>query len=259
MAIPGTSAGRVATPDGIGHGLIGWAVSRRNQLAFSWCGPLYVAGILVGLCLIAGFIPPPHADLTGREIAARYGDGTTAIRIGLFVAIASTALYAPFAALISAQMLRIEGRRSPLLAFTQLVNGAIGSLVLMLAFIFMMVAAFDPGRPPEITKAINELGWICLVIPFPPFCLQYIAIGIAILQDPHPEPTFPRWVAYYNFWIALAFIPTGFVGFFKTGPFAWHGLISFWLAVAAYAGWFVVMTYATRRAITAHTHDDGLA
>jgi hypothetical protein len=119
----------------------------------------------------------------------------------------------------------------------------------MLAFMFMMVAAFDPSRPPEITKAINELGWISLVIPFPPFCLQYIAIGVAILQDPGERPVFPRWVAYYNFWVAFAFIPTGFVGFFHAGPFAWHGLISFWLAVAVYAGWFIVMTIALRRAI----------
>jgi hypothetical protein len=215
----------------------------------SWCGPLYIAGILIGLCLIAGFIPPPRASLTAGQVVARYRSNLTGIRIGLFIAITFTALYAPFAAVISVQMLRIEGRRRPFLTYMQLANGAIGSLVLMLAFMFMMVAAFDPGRPPEITKAINELGWISLVIPFPPFCLQYIAIGIAILQDPGDTPVFPRWVAYYNFWIAFAFIPTGFVGFFHTGPFAWHGLISFWLAVAVYAGWFIVMTIALRNAI----------
>jgi hypothetical protein len=233
--------------------VIGFALSAKNQMLCSWCGPVYVAGILIGLCLIAGFIPPPRANLTANEVVERYRSNTTGIRIGLFIAIASTSLYAPFTALISTQMLRIEGPRRPTLAYVQLVNGAIGSLVLMLAFMFMMVAAFDPGRPPEITKAINELGWITLVIPFPPFCLQYIAIGIATLQDPGETPVFARWVAYYNFWVAFAFIPTGFVGFFKVGPFAWHGLISFWLAVAVYAGWFIVMTIALRRAIRQET------
>jgi hypothetical protein len=223
-------------------------VSRRNQMLCAWCAPLYVLGILVGLVLIAGLIPPPKAHESAAQVADLYRDHTDRIRIGLFIAITFTALYAPLAGVITTQMLRIE-KRNPVLAWVQLGNGVIGSLILMIAFIFMMVAAFDPGRDPDITKALHELGWIFLVIPFPPFCIQYCAIAAGILQDPSPEPVFPRWIAYYNLWIAIAFIPTGLVGFFHTGPFAWHGLISFWVAVAAYAGWFFVMFYGLRRAI----------
>lgn len=228
-------------------------MSRRNQMACAWCAPLYVLGILVGLCLIAGLIPPPKAHESAAEVAALYRDDTDLIRIGLFIAIAATALYAPLAGVITTQMLRIE-RRNPVLAWVQLGNGAIGSLVLMLAFMFMMVAAFDPGRDPAITKALHQAGWIFLVIPFPPFCIQYVAIAAAILQDESAKPVFRRWVAYYNLWIAVAFIPTGLVGFFHEGPFAWHGAISFWLAVAAYAGWFIVMFVALRSAIR-NEHD----
>jgi hypothetical protein len=220
-----------------------------NQKVLAWCGPAYVLAIVVGLVLVAGFIPPPRPSLSAHQIAQVYAQNPTGIRIGLFIAISGTALYAPFAAAISAQMLRQEDRRRPVLAYVQLINGGLGSLVLMLAFMFMMVAAFDPGRPAEITKVINELGWIFLVIPFPPFCIQYVAIALAIFQDPSARPLFPRWVAYYNIWIAVAFLPTGLVGFFHHGPFAWNGAISFWLAVAVYAGWLLVMTWALLRSI----------
>jgi hypothetical protein len=66
----------------------------------------------------------------------------------LFITIAATSLLAPFTAAITIQMLRIEDRKRPVLAYAQLVNGAIGSLVLMIAFIIMMVAAFDPMAAP---------------------------------------------------------------------------------------------------------------
>jgi hypothetical protein len=225
------------------------AVSYRNQMALTWCGPIYIVGFVIGFIILAGFIPPPHANLTANQIANVYRHNTDGIRAGLFIALGITCLYAPFAAVIATQMLRLEQGRRPLLTFVQLGNGVIGSLQLMIAFIIMMVAAFDPGRSPEITKVINELGWIMLVIPFAPFCIQYLAIATAILQDDSPDPLFPRWVAYYNILITVGFIPTGFVGFFHTGPFAWHGLIAFWFPVIEYGGWFVVMTWALRRAI----------
>ena len=34
--------------------------------------------------------------------------------------------------------------------------------------------------------------------PHLPFLIQYVCIGVAILQDAGAEPVFPRWVAYYN-------------------------------------------------------------
>lgn len=132
---------------------------------------------------------------------------------------------------------------------TQLVNGAIGSLVLLIAFMVMMMAAFDPARPAEVTKAMHDMGWLMLLLPYTPFCIQYIAIGVQILQDQSAQPLFPRWVAFYNFWVAISFLPTGIVGFFKVGPFTWHGLFGFWVPTISYGLWFMVMFFALRSAI----------
>jgi len=40
---------------------------------------------------------------------------------------------------------------------------------------------------------------------------------------------------------AILFIPGGLIAFFKTGPFAGDGILTFWLPFAVFFGWFVVM------------------
>jgi hypothetical protein len=220
----------------------------RNQMIHAWCGPACVILTVISLVVIARLIPPPPAYLSADQVATMYREHLFAIRFGLFIAIGATSLLIPFSAAISIQMMRKEGSR-PILVFTQLAGGATGALVLIIAFMVMMMAAFDPERPVEVTKAIHDMGWLMLLLPYSPFCLQYIAIAMIVLQDTSGRPLFPRWIAYFNIWIAISFIPTGLVGFFKTGPITWHGVIGFWIPTISYGTWFVVMFLALRSAI----------
>lgn len=220
--------------------------SYRNQMLAAWCGPVLIVITLVSLIVVARLIPPPPADLSAQQVASLYAGHTLAIRFGLFISIGATALLIPFSAAIAVQMSRREGPL-PIMALTQLAGGATGALILVVAFILMMAAAFDPSRPIEITKALHDAGWLMLLVCYSPFCVQYVAIAIFGLQDTSNRPLFPRWVAYYNIWVAISFIPTGTVGFCMTGPFAWHGLIGFWIPIASYGAWFFIM-FATLQA-----------
>jgi len=60
-----------------------------------------------------------------------------------------------FAAGISAQLQRIEGRTTPWV-FVQLMGGVMGNVPFALTGIIWTVAAFRPDRSPEITQAIND-------------------------------------------------------------------------------------------------------
>jgi hypothetical protein len=60
-------------------------------------------------------------------------------------------------------------------------------------------------------------------------------------------------VAYLNIWVAVVFIPTGIITFFKTGPFTYGGLLGFYIPLAVFAVWLIAMPCALIRAIRAET------
>jgi hypothetical protein len=122
-------------------------------------------------------------------------------RSGHLVIALSGALFAPFVAVISIQMRRIEGA-SPILTYTQLCSGSIGALFFIIPSILFGVAAYRPDRPPELILLLNDLAWFCAVMP----------VAAAFVQ---------------NVAIALLFAPGGLITFFKSGPFAWNGLLAF--------------------------------
>jgi hypothetical protein len=66
--------------------------------------------------------------------------------------------------------------------------------------------------------------------------------GLDILNDKRPTPMFPRWTAWFSFWAAILFVPAGAVLIFKTGPFAWNGLIAFYIPVITFFAWLMLMS-----------------
>src|SRR5262249_59457655 len=93
------------------------------------------------------------------------------------------------------------------------------------------------------------LGWLMFVMVFPAYTLQMICIAIAGFIDKSPHPTWPRWAAYLNLWVAFSGMGGGLAVFFKTGPFAWNGLIGFYLPISVFAIWLGITTVLLIRAI----------
>jgi hypothetical protein len=112
-----------------------------------------------------------------------------------------------------------------------------------------LVTAYRPDRSPELTYLMNDMCWIMAVIPWGPAFIQNIIIAVAALTDKSPQPIFPRWLAYLNIWVSIAYIPGGLLPFFKSGPFAWNGIFVFWLAGSVFIIWFVAMTAMLLKAI----------
>jgi hypothetical protein len=110
----------------------------------------------------------------------------------------------------------------------------------------MTVIAFRPDRSAELSVTLNDIAWLVFITPIAPFIIQNIAIGIAILRD--EGRLLPRWVAYLNFWIAASFVPDPLAYFFHSGPFAWNGILVFWLALTTYAVFLVGMGLVLRGA-----------
>jgi uncharacterized membrane protein YciS (DUF1049 family) len=81
-----------------------------------------------------------------------------------------------------------------------------------------------------------------------PTFFQLLVIAMAIFDDKE-QKVFPRWLGYLNVWVAIGFTPTALIYFFKHGPFAWNGLLAFWLALTIFCGWFLTMFVYVVRAI----------
>lgn len=204
------------------------------------CGPAFVVLFIGGWWLIAGFVPPHPPTMDADALAAVYAANTGLIRFGILLAMISTAFVLPFTAILAAHIRRIE-QGLPVLTYTELIGGALTTVILLVPTVLWSLAAFRPERSPEIILVLNDFAWMFFLMTFAPVCMQILALALAVLLDRRRPPRFPRWVGYFNVWVAVLFAPGGLLTFFKEGPFAWNGVLSFWLPLVAFVAWFFVM------------------
>jgi len=225
------------------------------QKASVWCGPGMVLACLAGFFMLAGFVPPPSPGASASKIVTFLSQDTGVIRLGIVVVVFGAALPAPWMAMISVQLKRIEGRQSPL-TYLQLLLGACLLLEFILPMMALQAAAFRTGRPDEIVLALSDWGWMTFFGVTSTVVLQAAVIGIGILTNRRSVPLFPRWAGYFNLWIAVLFTPGTVLVFFKSGPLAWNGLFVFWMPFAAFFSWVLVMTWLLLQAIDSRDDSD---
>ncbi len=214
----------------------------RNQVACAWCGPLMTLLFFIGLLPIGHFIWPPAPSLSAEQIAAWFAHDTVNKRLGLFIAMLGTGLLAPFYAVISAQMRRIEGAPRTLV-YAQLAAAACTVLEIILPLMLWQGVAYRPERDPVVTQALNDVAWLTFIGTTTTVLVQNAIIGVIVLQDRNPVPVYPRWYAYLNFFAVLGVFPAGLVVFFKEGPLAWNGIIVWGIGVAIFFIWICVTAY----------------
>lgn len=219
---------------------------RRIQVAMAWCGPAFVVLLFGGWGLLGGMIPLISAGDSPAEVAAAYDASTTRQLTGLLLGLIGCFTTVPYFIVISLQLRRMEGR-VPSLAILQLCSGLIVCVVLTIPMLLFIATAFRPERPVEVTQTLNDINYVLLILPWPPIIGQLVAIGVAVLAD--RGRVFPRWVAGYSFWVAFLLLPASFIIFFRTGIFAWTGLVGFWIPAAVFGTWYLVMTQVLLRAI----------
>jgi hypothetical protein len=230
------------------------------QRISAYLGFVWVALFFVGFWAIARFVPPPSPALGPQEIKDFFAANTAGIRVGMLINMLAGALMLPWCASWAVQMKRIEGRTSPL-TYTMIMCGACLVLELIFPCAFWEVAAFRPEGDAEMIQRLNDLAWLPFLGILSTAVIQGFVMGAAILQDKCPQPAFPRWAGYFNFWIVMMFFPACFIYFFKSGPFAWNGLLAWWLIVFVFATWILVDTVVLLKAIRhqeAHPDPAGL-
>lgn len=229
--------------------------SRRLQTLCTWCGPAFVVLLFGGWGLLGGFIPLIPASFDPVQVAHAYGDNVNLHRFGTILGLIGIFLTIPFFYAISMQIRRTEPR-IPSLAILQFASGIIVTVVLIIPELLFIGGLFRPDRPAELTQLVNDLSYVMLILPWPPILGQLFALTAAIFRDDDEHPVFPRWLGYFNLWVAVLLLPASMIIFFKSGPFAWTGIIGFWIPAAVFGIWYLVMTAVLLRAIREEAQND---
>jgi hypothetical protein len=226
------------------------------QRLCAWCGPLMTVVFFIGFIPLAHFLPPPSPEAGAAEIAQMYRDNALGIRIGMFLVLIVAGLFLTFGVSITMQTRRIEGPGYPIMSYLQLPVMGLSAVIAAFCAIFWEAAAYRPDNTsPDVTRALNDLGWFTFLWPWVPFSLWCVAIAVPVLRDRSAAPVYPRWVAYLNIWTAILFLPAGVIVFVKRGPLAWNGVFAFYIPLFVFFGWVMAMAFVTLRAISTASGD----
>lgn len=234
-------------------------ISPIIRRCFIWSGPILIALATVTIVGVMRLVPPPRPAWSAERIAAVYRDHQTSILIGCLIFITATVLMLTWASVLIAQCRRVEGP-FPFLTYAQMMFAACCFMVAMLIGMTWALAAFRPDDvSPEITRTVNDLAWFLFLYTWPPFSAWFVVIAITVFSDKSENPLYPRWIAYFNLWCALLTVPAGLMAFFKSGPFAYDGLIAMYIPFAIFFVWMIGMTVQMLKVQTSDENSGGRA
>ena len=224
-------------------------MTERAQRIMIWWSMSFMLIFGFTYYFLIGMLPLPPATWTPAEIAAFYSENAFRIRLGAMIMSWTSAFALPIYVVIAVQMARLE-KGVPIWSILQLVGGAMMTIFLVLPPVFWGIAAYNPGRDPQVTAAIHEIANLILVTTDQYFIFQMVALAwVSLTQKVDPHSPFPRWLGYFTIWGALMF-ELGAIAFLpKTGPFAWNGLFVFWFPFCIFGTWISVVAWSLLRAI----------
>lgn len=219
--------------------------SRQKRLSawrlLAWAGPAYCILEALSWGLVAGFLPPPMQSWSAVEVHQFYLDHNFSIRLGMMMTLFFAPLYYIWSTVVSKLMARVEGPDS-VFSTIELLGGFATVIVTFGACCAFLSAGLDTAaKSPQDIKAINDLGWMWFNPTAMVTVFQMTAFGLAFLQDRRKVPLMPRWLSWFSFAMVGTLLVALFTPFFNRGPFAWHGLLTYYVGLGGYFVWIAVV------------------
>jgi hypothetical protein len=221
------------------------------QRVGAWSGTVMI--LLYGTCFsgLARLFPPLSPTASAEDIAQFFVDHKVWIRFGVAGALLTAVLALPFLAALVLRIRRAEGGWG-MLSITQVFAATIFVPALIFPLMMLAAAAFRPeDRPPEITRALNDLFWLWFIGIVGTIVIQNATLAIAAFVDTTDPPTFPRWYGYLNLWVATLSMPGCVVVVCTDGPLAWHGVFAFYFPGLVLVVWIFGTTAVINRSVVA--------
>jgi uncharacterized membrane protein YdcZ (DUF606 family) len=205
--------------------------TQKFGIACSWIFSVLTA---VGWLGIAHFYQPPPADLVLAE-THRWFTETYAQRVivGCTIFYIACGFLVPASIQFGIMLAKIEGKW-PLLSITAAVSGIFISLIIFLNACAWIVAAYRPESGPDVVQAWYDWAWMSFLLGWIYLAVEMLATAIVELRDTSDHPMVPHWFAWLTIASVMGVITAAGPAFFKSGVFAYHGRLGFYLPMAVW-------------------------
>ena len=221
-----------------------------------WLALLFGLVQLVAFFAFPGFFPPMSPGMSPAHVARFYEQHRAMIRFSMVTFNVCEVMVMPLYMVVVYQMKRM-GTPTQVLAYGYLSAVVSGVTLFAISDLLWLIAAFRPGRDPQLIQLLNDTAWIVFTAPVGMIVAQNLCLALAVKLDARPDPVFPRWLAPLSVVIALAILPSACAAAVTSGPLAWNGAISFWLRIVAYSVFLVVLFGVSWNAVARQERDDG--
>jgi hypothetical protein len=223
------------------------SVIRKANLIGAWCGIAYIVLLLVGWWVVGGFFPMHRPSAGADEIARFYHHGVVGIRLGMVIVMWGAAVFLPFTSTIADFVARFEGRNGPLTR-TMTMAGYANAMLTFYPPLWWITASWRAAeRSADTTRLLNDIAWLQFIGGLALVMPMFVVLAVVSLADKSDNPVFPRWFGYQSIMTFTLFLPDQLLFFFKSGPFAWNGLLGFWIPLTVFCGWFITIFVLMRR------------
>jgi hypothetical protein len=228
-------------------------LSLNLELFSAWCGPIFVSLFVIFFGIFGHNLPaPPSAAWTVQTTGGWVVEHLDSLRFGWIMCLVTMGFYIPWSGQISAHMMRIEDAR--VMTYSQLIGGALTVFVVSFGILCWSIATFRPERDPALIQMLTDMGWLSLETQWVLTTVQMCAMAVIGMADRSAHPVWPRWACWFSIWCGLTFVPASLTQYLKTGPFAWNGLVGFYIPYAAWLLWCFVISFYMIKDIKRRKH-----
>lgn len=215
--------------------------NNRLEMIGAWSGLAYVMVFGLGWMILAQFFPPISPAAGPAEVAQIFQERRIPLMLASVIMMVSVVVILPCSALLLLISHKIE-QRVGMITVMLAVTMATSMVVSFYTPLSWAVAAFRPERSAELILLMSDIGFLQFMGGIPMFIMTWFLIAYGVLvMSPRENPIIPRWFGYLCLWIGILYITELLIYFFKVGPFAWDGIVGFWIPAIL----FMVFFFAT--------------
>ncbi|BBZ74824.1 hypothetical protein MANY_01610 [Mycolicibacterium anyangense] len=220
------------------------AIAKGGSLKIGlWCNWIFLALTVIGWLGIAHFIAPARADL-GLDATKVWFTETHrwGVIVGCTLFYIAAGFLTPGSIVFGIMLSRVEGRH-PLWSITTAVCGVFISLIIFFNCCAWIVAAYRPETGSDVIQSWYDWAWFAFLLGWIYLTFEMVATGVVELMDDRPQPLIPRWFTWLTLAGAVSIITASGPAFFKSGPFAYHGLLAFYMPVVVWGAYIAGTTW----------------